>query len=186
MQATLRRHAVAPDGTEIPLGTLLVMVESIHYRTVEFEGLRVRLPFSALRITCCALACNEEAAYSSPQNWCEFHWNQWFQTGEQPSGYAWKTASLKEPLSLPDGVRPAGTSVWCGEESLIVRVQVGDLEFLLDRKNLLISCEMEGCSQESVVWVPCYLCDEHHQAWLRCEFDLPSTVETHHDEESTC
>jgi hypothetical protein len=72
------------------------------------------------------------------------------------------TVTFQYSLTDQDFTIPKGTVVEVVEEYLMIHVFIGEWGGLVDRRDLQIECEHEGCIKEAGTWVPKYHCKEHH------------------------
>jgi hypothetical protein len=185
MEATVSKVILSPDGSSVPVGTRVTMVESVLLRGVDFgDGHVSRVPREDLRFSCQVPGCEREATYDAPGCWCSVHWTEWWTAeGDEPEWMDFESdrldpfVILKTDLELPHGVtHAAGTAVTVLTEHLTIRVRLVDgIEVTVARDHLSITCEVTACQEEAQLWRPCYVCREHHGAWLDGEIELPGT-----------
>lgn len=177
IRAALRRPVTA-GGVTYEVGTALSMVSSALYTWVTVPaGTEKLLPNNSLRWACVVPGCGQEATYVAPDYWCRGHWTEWNDSPMDDEGEfddkPWMTDQGREhpapvvtTLAWNPGEPEAGTVVKAGEERLLIVVRVEGEQIRVDRLDLAIECERDGCTEEAGNWDPAYWCRLHYMEWL--------------------
>lgn len=158
-------------------GTPVTIRESELYWRVQWpSGESDLVPLDELREECEKPGCHQRASYVAPGHWCREHWTEWNDLERETPDAEWMDPEREKPERVitlakerpgPDGkISPEGTRVTFLDERLLIRIRIDGKPFQVDRVDLSIECEREGCTHEAGTWHPRFWCKAHYMEWL--------------------